>query len=71
LCEECIKPKISSYDGKSCELFDSIEYPNGVYYGEVKNGKRSKRGVMIYTSGTYKGGKFEGEFKNGIPDGNG
>ena len=42
-----------------------------MYYGELKDGKRDKRGGVVYTSGFYKGSTFEGEFKDNFVNGYG
>jgi len=44
-----------------------IEFPDGVYEGEMKNGKLEGKGIMIFPSGS----RYEGDFKNGGMDGKG
>ena len=43
------------------------EYENGLYQGEMQNGKREGRGMMYYNSGD----KYEGEYKNDQKNGKG
>ena len=40
-------------------------YPNGVYYGPVRNGSPNGKGRMVYSNGNI----YEGEFLNGAPHG--
>ncbi len=45
-----------------------LTFSNGVYVGEVKNGKRHGQGVMIWS---LNGDKYVGQWKNGVRHGDG
>ena len=49
----------------------TIEYPSGIYTGEVSNGVPHGQGTFTYGKGAYFGDIYVGEFKYGKYDGQG
>ena len=50
---------------------ERIEFDNGYYEGEVVDGKRTGKGVYVWTSGPYEGDRYEGDFVDGKHTGKG